>query len=271
MMAAAAGTDEDRVTLGERYGSATASSNLRVGADRRSDADLVIAAGWLDDNLGALLFRLAAEYDRAKGDHGIASVEFDRAEAAAAKLEAEAMRAKDPARRAAQLQIVRTMRHDARAQALTARAMILIHLKTLRETKQALQAVALQAVDRAGLEWSDHVVASLVGQCLDVHLDPTCHHCQGRGSNGGFGTLRTLCRECKGSTRRSSSEIGKDAVQRAFAAWLLSEMRRLLGVAGAGIGRALGTSVRDDARVETARVELGTVLAAMRSREAEAD
>lgn len=262
--------DDDRVSLGERYGSATASSNLRVG-DRCSDADLVIAAGWLDDNLGALLFRLASEYDVAKGGHGIAKVEFDRAETAAAKLEAEAMRTSDPDLRAKQLNTVRTMRFDARAQALTSWAMVLIHLKSLRETKQALHAVAMKAIENAGLDWPERVVASLVGQCLDVHLDPTCHHCQGRGSNGGFGAIRTICRECKGSTRRSSSEIGKDGVQRQFAAWLLSEMRRLLSVAGAGIGRALGSSVRDDSRVEEARVELGEVLAAMRSQQAEAD
>lgn len=270
MMMAAATTDEDRVTLGERYGSATASSNLRVG-DRRSDADLVIAAGWLDDNLGALLFRLASEYDRAKGDHGIAEVEFDRAAAAAAKLETEASRLRDPVRRAAQLDRVKQMRADARAQALTSRAMVLIHLKSLRETKQALHVVALQAIDRAGLAWDDHIVASLVGQCLDVHLDGTCHHCQGRGSNGGFGTPQTICRPCKGSGKRTSADVGKDALQREFADWLLREMRRLLGVAGAGIGRALGTSVRDDSRVDEARVELGAVLTAMRSREAEAD
>lgn len=52
----------DTITIGERYSSATDSSNLRVSADSRGDADLLIAAGWAD-SLGSLLMRLHAEFD----------------------------------------------------------------------------------------------------------------------------------------------------------------------------------------------------------------
>lgn len=265
-----ASAEDDRPTIGERYGAATASSNLRVG-ERRGDADYVIAAAWLEDNLGALLFRLASEYDAAKGEHGIAKDEFDRVERAAAALEAQAAKLRDAEARAKTLREVKEMRRSAAAQAITARAMVLIHIKSLRETKNALHALALVAIRKAGLDWDHRVVASLVGQVLDVHLDPTCHHCQGRGSNGGYGTVQMICRECRGTARRSAADVGKDGVQREFAAWLLSEMRRLLGIAGAGIGRALGDSVRDDQHVETVRQELGERLAAMRSPQAQED
>lgn len=48
----------------EQYVSANNSSNLRVEADRRSDADILIAAGMSQSRLGMALMRLHTEYDR---------------------------------------------------------------------------------------------------------------------------------------------------------------------------------------------------------------
>lgn len=52
-------------TVEEAYTSATNSSDLRVEADRRGDADVLIAAGWSMSRIGAALLRLHSEYDSA--------------------------------------------------------------------------------------------------------------------------------------------------------------------------------------------------------------
>ena len=48
----------------EQYISAGDSSNLRVEAERRSDADILIAAGWSNSRLGLALMRLQTKPDR---------------------------------------------------------------------------------------------------------------------------------------------------------------------------------------------------------------
>lgn len=50
-------------TVEESYVSATTSSNLRCEADRRTDVDVLIAAGCTPGILGAALMRLHSEYD----------------------------------------------------------------------------------------------------------------------------------------------------------------------------------------------------------------
>ena len=54
--------DEAR-TVEESYTSATNSSDLRVEADRRGDADVLIAAGWSMSRIGSALLRLHSEFD----------------------------------------------------------------------------------------------------------------------------------------------------------------------------------------------------------------
>lgn len=54
--------DEHR-TVEESYTSATQSSNLRCEADRRTDVDVLIAAGCTPGILGGALMRLRSEYD----------------------------------------------------------------------------------------------------------------------------------------------------------------------------------------------------------------
>jgi hypothetical protein len=59
-------TDE-RPTTGERYSTATESSDLKV-REGRCDVDYLIAAGWSGDELGASLYRLRGEFDSAKAE-----------------------------------------------------------------------------------------------------------------------------------------------------------------------------------------------------------
>lgn len=55
-------TDEKR-GIEEAYQVAGNSSNLRVEADQRSDADVLIAAGWTPGMMGAAALRLRGEWD----------------------------------------------------------------------------------------------------------------------------------------------------------------------------------------------------------------
>lgn len=53
-------------TTQERYARPVQSSSLRVEADVRGDADILIAAGWCKSKFGAALMRLQAEWDGAE-------------------------------------------------------------------------------------------------------------------------------------------------------------------------------------------------------------
>ena len=54
--------NEDRPGVEEQYSQACTSSNLRVEADRRSAADVLIASGMSNSRLGGALMRLRSEY-----------------------------------------------------------------------------------------------------------------------------------------------------------------------------------------------------------------
>lgn len=197
-------TDEQRPTIGERYSSATESSNLRV-SEKSGDADFLIAAGMLGDRLGRLLLRLNTEFDRVRAD-----VSPDR------------------------------------ALSPTDRLLVLMNLKTLRETKDALGNFAVVTATRRKFMVNDEAVNAIAGRVLDVHLSPLCHHCQGRGFHGGShrGERKEICRPCKGSSRRGE-DIGKTSVERQFAAHLMAELSRVVASAEREMGRNKGQKVRN--------------------------
>jgi hypothetical protein len=190
--------DDRPPTVAERYSTATRSSNLRVAERRNGDADVLIAAGWSENTLGALLYRLHAEFD------------VVRAEVRQGPLNA------------------------------TERLLILGRLKTLRETKEALGAFAIQQATRRRYMQPDKVVLQLVGRVLDVHMDPLCPHCEGRGFVGGShrGEKQAICRPCRGTGHRKEW-VGKDSAERWFARHLLCEMDRVSAVTAGRIARRL--------------------------------
>lgn len=190
--------DDHPPTVAERYTTATRSSNLRVAERRNGDADVLIAAGWSDDTLGSLLYRLHAEFDAVRAE----------------------------------------VRQGPLNQ--TERLLILGRLKTLRETKVALGAFAIQQATRRAYMQPDNVVLQLVGRVLDVHLDPLCHHCDGRGFVGGAhrGEKQVLCRPCRGTGHRKEW-VGKDPSERWFARHLLCEMDRVLAATSGKIAKRL--------------------------------
>ena len=54
---------DDGITTEEQYSIATNANNLRVEAEKRSQADILIAAGWSYSRMGMALLRLHSEYD----------------------------------------------------------------------------------------------------------------------------------------------------------------------------------------------------------------
>ena len=54
--------NEDRAGVEEQYSQACTSSNLRVEADKRSPADILIASGMSNSRIGGALMRLRSEY-----------------------------------------------------------------------------------------------------------------------------------------------------------------------------------------------------------------
>lgn len=62
--------NNDNAGIEEQYTSSCSSSSLRVEADRRGDADILIAAGWSASRIGAALMRLHTEFDSTARIHG---------------------------------------------------------------------------------------------------------------------------------------------------------------------------------------------------------
>lgn len=58
--------DEEKPGIEEAYTTAAQSSNLRVQAELRGDADILIAAGWNQSRIGGALLRLHTEFDGAE-------------------------------------------------------------------------------------------------------------------------------------------------------------------------------------------------------------
>lgn len=53
----------DKPTMPERYARAMESSHLEMSNERAGDVDLLIAAGWVKEGLGTMLYRLRVEFD----------------------------------------------------------------------------------------------------------------------------------------------------------------------------------------------------------------
>lgn len=71
--------ENTRREVDEVYASATSSSDLRVEADTKGDADVLIAAGWSPSRLGMALLRLQSEYDSAARQRPLHAADFSSA------------------------------------------------------------------------------------------------------------------------------------------------------------------------------------------------
>jgi hypothetical protein len=250
----------DAPTIEERYARAMRSSHLEV-TEHPGDVDKIIAAGWIRDGLATTLYRLRMEFDGAKAAQAQADANMRRRydEAATAPKERppkmelkrgdketlDAFRERQRSYREARGGMTRKeVMTDATREALTARLLILMSLKSLNRARNELADYAQQRATKGRHMLDDKTVGIVAGRVLDAWMDPLCHHCQGRGFNGAShrGEMQTICRPCRGTTKRLGW-IGRTAAEQAFADHLLTEMERMLGVVGGQMRRGVELAI----------------------------
>ena len=224
-----------RPTLSERYGVAVSNG---TGLEH-----MILAAGMQHERLGAVLLRLQSEYDAVRGD-------LERAGQIAPQRTAQA---RDLARRAALAERLKDygaaevlnaraaeIRERTPDEVLSARAFILMGLKTLHDGKQRFGAFAIGIGVQPKRNIKPAIARAIAGQVLDVWLDPTCHTCDGTGHVGNVyaGETRKQCDTCAGSGHRRDI-IGRNPAERIFARDLLAELQRRVSAAAGGMGQAL--------------------------------
>lgn len=269
--------DTTRPNAEERYGKAITSKRLMVEPDRRCDVDMLVAAGWVADTIATELLRLRQEFDAARGEYQQANHNAASVWSVARKLQAEGRRItpEGPAH-----EDLRKQRHkaaeaaklamkDAERQALTARALILVQLKSLHTTKQKLGAFSVALATKRRFMKSDLDVLAITGRALDYWLDPACPSCDGRGFHGGVGTPMEWCSDCHGTAKRTVNFGGSDADQ-VFGKLLLAEMDRKAAAVLQVWKKFLYAREQDRTR-EAASQEMSVRLRDLRSTQAQED
>lgn len=217
----------DFPTMAERYSRALGSTHLEAVADERGSVDMLIAAGWVNEGLGTSLYRLRTEFDAARGravqaarNLGAMQQQVQQADAvAAAAHEDDAPRLRA---------IAGHLRKAMESTALTDRAMLLVTLKSLDGTSQAVGRFALQRAASTGRKMPDAMVRLIAGQALDFWLDPLCMTCAGTGAVGGYGNPRVICKSCGGSKTRPM-RFGSDTNGHDFGRDLIEHMHSKVG------------------------------------------
>lgn len=247
--------DPTKPTLPERYAGAIESKHLEV-LQTRCSVDYLIAAGWISDGLGVKLFRLRTEWDAVRGDHRLA---VDNAQDSAREVfalrklaattgakaqgEADANKAERMAGDAERTaKNAEATAEGAKAAALTARALMMVHLKTLPEARSAVhnfaRALALRerfmphgknpALYRDQELRRTRAVAAIAARALELWIDSTCPHCNGRRFNGGHSTPITWCQPCGATGDRGHGpqafRLAKDDAGHSFGRALMSAM-----------------------------------------------
>ena len=124
------------MSIEERYAKAIRTSHLEV-EEAPGDADMVIAAG-MSESLGVMMARLRAEWDASAGEVALVTRNSKRiGEARAAAVEAAKQKDAKPFDVAA-------FDRDAERELLTARALILMNLRSLAPAKQSIFDFALK-------------------------------------------------------------------------------------------------------------------------------
>lgn len=179
--------DEIR-TVEESYTSATASSNLRCEPDRRTDVDILIAAGCTPGILGAALMRLHSEWDGAERQRPAVAADF-----VSTARQRTADSRKPVQTTAALLEAANKMAQDHNSQQVK---LLMGNLKTL---PRVLAVLAEWAMLR-GLSAPQALAQAVVAHWLDSN----CHACHGRGHEviPGTPSLGRKCKACNGTGKR---------------------------------------------------------------------
>ena len=155
---------------------------------------------------------------------------------------------------------------------LTAKLMTLNKLQTLRPTMVQLGAFAQMTAARRGLQETEEAIHWIAGRCLDAWISPLCHHCGGRGFNGGMGAPRLLCTHCSGTGKRRP-KLARTVAGHDFGRSLLGHMdaktERVAKAMRRFLSQQTAPAKKDGAKSETEA--LRQRLALLRSTEAQAD
>lgn len=165
---------QDRPTIEESYESATHATSLKVEADKRGSADVLIAAGWSDARLGMALMRLHSEYE--------GSARPQKPSAAAIELLSRKLVGPIVSREQAR----KTAREHADKWYANELSLFRLKLKTLPEVTRQLYLRA----ERRGIP------LAAAGPSLSWWLDKVCVPCGGLGKTTIPGTPTLSAHDC---------------------------------------------------------------------------
>ncbi len=211
----------------ERYARATRSSHLEVNAEQRGDIDTIIAAGTAD-SLGVMLCRLRAEFDAIHPTE-VAQAADSLTARVLVLMNLRSLRTVTEA--LIEFSLTQSLRRGVTDPAAAPRAELKALTAKLAEQMEREERFALIAehaakcreVADAALAHRERVTA-MVGKVVDFWVDRLCHHCDGRGFNGGRGKPQILCSHCKGTRHRRRPQLHKDQDLHGFGLWLLNVM-----------------------------------------------
>lgn len=170
--------NDEKRGIEEVYTSAMTSSNLRVEAERRSDADVIIAAGWNQSRIGGALLRLHTEFDASEKPRMATAEQF--------------------------MPIGKTTKEQRAFAARQAHAFNLHETGLLLQKLKALPDVRAQATLQL-LKWGVEDAEVKAVQVLRWWLAQTCPVCSGTKFQVAEGTGRhngKVCRACAGTGLR---------------------------------------------------------------------
>ena len=233
--------------MAERYAGAIGASNLRVHPHKAGSVDLILAAAMHKSGLNTKLARTGAEFDTVRG-------ELERAGHIASAQERKAVRLAKVSFKGTAANgyrdaidgpsLAHAIREQAIAEAVSARCLIMMQLRTLQPTKDALGAYAILAATKRRFMAPNEVVLKITGKVIEAWLDPLCHECDGTGyvASGYRGQVTKECRPCKGSGQSRSANAGRGSDEQRFAASLLADIQRCIEDFQADLTKRLRTS-----------------------------
>ena len=199
-------------TTQERYARAVQSSSLRVEADVRGDADILIAAGWCKSKFGAALMRLQAEWDGAER-WGVCTP-------------------KKPSKRDIMSEAQVTMSKGIRKITTTSMEAARLKLEKRYESELAKAVRALKTLPEVAAQLQLKLSqggesADLAGPLLLYWLDSACKTCHGTDVQMPAARACGKCREHPGLAKVPGGDVGRAVLEHVneCASWASKEVR----------------------------------------------
>ena len=200
--------NDEKRGVEEQYTSAMSTSDLRVEADRKCDADIIIASGWSQGRVGGALMRLHTEYD---GSEKPRLLDFDyfmpdlvRAAVAVAK---DGKVSKEDMRR------LKKKAHELSNKFNVSQLTVFLSkLKTLADVRTQ---VTLELVKR-GMEEAEPAAVDLIRWWLHQ----TCPVCNGTKMQTAEGTGRHNGKACPACQGTGKTVPPSEALGRRTASWM---------------------------------------------------